>query len=203
MRQRLKSRMKPRGRPHLKQRRTLRLENLGFLLAFTTIDFFAMLVFLSERSELRNNLHPAPCLRQTPLQTFPYVRPSIAILLKLQFACHRVLLSFIALDVYILPRTTEACCRHLSTIVISKTLIKIFRPAKVQSFRSDTLDYIHVVHKQGAGLLRKEIRVLAPHLSDVGLWKLIRAPFLAVYPELVHGESVEPSKGLLDRQHTC
>jgi len=42
MRQRLKSRMNPRGRPHLKQRRTVRLENFGFRLAFMIIDFLAM-----------------------------------------------------------------------------------------------------------------------------------------------------------------
>lgn len=42
IRQRLKSRIKPRGRPHLKQRRTVRLENFGFRFAFTIIDFFAM-----------------------------------------------------------------------------------------------------------------------------------------------------------------
>ncbi len=34
--------MNPRGRPHLKQRRTVRLENLGFRLALIIIDFFAM-----------------------------------------------------------------------------------------------------------------------------------------------------------------
>ena len=42
MRQRLKSRIKPRGRPHLKQRRTIRLENFGFRFALTIIDFLAM-----------------------------------------------------------------------------------------------------------------------------------------------------------------
>lgn len=42
MRQRLKSRIKPRGRPHLKQRRTVRLENFGLRAALTTIDFFAI-----------------------------------------------------------------------------------------------------------------------------------------------------------------
>jgi len=41
-RQRLKSRMKARGRPHLKQRRTVRDENFGFFWAFTIIDFFAI-----------------------------------------------------------------------------------------------------------------------------------------------------------------
>ena len=34
--------MKPRGRPHLKQRRTVRLENLGVRFALIIIDFFAM-----------------------------------------------------------------------------------------------------------------------------------------------------------------
>src|SRR3989344_675035 len=42
MRQRLKSRMKPLGRPHLKQRRTVRLENFGFRFDFTIIDFLAI-----------------------------------------------------------------------------------------------------------------------------------------------------------------
>ncbi len=42
MRQRLKSRMNPRGRPHLKQRRTTRLLNLGLRCAFTIIDVFAI-----------------------------------------------------------------------------------------------------------------------------------------------------------------
>jgi len=44
MRQRLKSRIKPRGRPHLKQRRTVRLENFGVRFAFMIIDFFAIVV---------------------------------------------------------------------------------------------------------------------------------------------------------------
>ena len=48
MRQRLKSRIKPRGRPHLKQRRTVRLENFGLRFAFAIIDFLAMLEILSE-----------------------------------------------------------------------------------------------------------------------------------------------------------
>jgi hypothetical protein len=34
--------MKPRGRPHLKQRRTTRLLNFGLRAAFTIIDFFAI-----------------------------------------------------------------------------------------------------------------------------------------------------------------
>src|SRR5262249_27640593 len=42
MRQRLKSRMKPRGRPHLKQRRTVREENFGLRFALTIMDFFAI-----------------------------------------------------------------------------------------------------------------------------------------------------------------
>ena len=44
--------MKPRGRPHLKQRRTVRLENLGFRFAFMIIDFLAMLEILSEFTSL-------------------------------------------------------------------------------------------------------------------------------------------------------
>ena len=52
MRQRLKSRINPRGRPHLKQRRTVREENFGFRSAFTIIDFFAMLEILSEFTSL-------------------------------------------------------------------------------------------------------------------------------------------------------
>ncbi|OGG87959.1 hypothetical protein A3H15_02820 [Candidatus Kaiserbacteria bacterium RIFCSPLOWO2_12_FULL_50_28] len=42
IRQRLKSRIKPRGRPHLKQRRTVRLENFGLRFAFAIIDFLAI-----------------------------------------------------------------------------------------------------------------------------------------------------------------
>ena len=42
IRHRLKSRIKPRGRPHLKQRRTLRLENFGFRRALTTSDLLAI-----------------------------------------------------------------------------------------------------------------------------------------------------------------
>jgi hypothetical protein len=34
--------MKPRGRPHLKQRRTTRDLNFGVRFAFTIIDFLAM-----------------------------------------------------------------------------------------------------------------------------------------------------------------
>ena len=34
--------MKPRGRPHLKQRRTVREENFGVRLAFAIIDFLAI-----------------------------------------------------------------------------------------------------------------------------------------------------------------
>src|SRR3989338_7233952 len=44
MRHRLKSRMKPRGRPHLKQRRTVRVENFGTRSALIIIDFLAMKV---------------------------------------------------------------------------------------------------------------------------------------------------------------
>jgi hypothetical protein len=57
MRQRLKSRMKPRGRPHLKQRRTVRLENFGTRSAFMIIDFLAMDVRQIEGSW--KPLHPA------------------------------------------------------------------------------------------------------------------------------------------------
>lgn len=42
MRHKLKSRIKPRGRPHLKQRRTVLEENLGFFCALTTIERFAI-----------------------------------------------------------------------------------------------------------------------------------------------------------------
>ncbi len=42
MRHRLKSRIKPRGRPHLKQRRTVLDENFGVRFAFAIIDFLAM-----------------------------------------------------------------------------------------------------------------------------------------------------------------
>ena len=42
MRHRLKSRIKPRGRPHLKHRRTTRDLNFGVRCAFTIIDVFAM-----------------------------------------------------------------------------------------------------------------------------------------------------------------
>src|SRR3989344_8682011 len=42
MRHRLKSRIKPRGRPHLKQRRTIRDLNFGVRCAFTIIDFLAI-----------------------------------------------------------------------------------------------------------------------------------------------------------------
>jgi len=42
----LKSRRKPRGRPHLKQRRITRLLNFGFRSAFTTIERFAILDFV-------------------------------------------------------------------------------------------------------------------------------------------------------------
>lgn len=58
MRQRLKSRIKPRGRPHLKQRRTVRDENFGFRAAFTTIDRFAIILYL-RRKEISKPLHPA------------------------------------------------------------------------------------------------------------------------------------------------
>lgn len=47
MRQRLKSLIKPRGRPHLKQRLTFLDENLGLILALCINDFFAMLVVLT------------------------------------------------------------------------------------------------------------------------------------------------------------
>jgi|GEM_PF-3204266 len=53
MRQRLKSRKKPRGRPHLKQRRMTRDANFGFLLAFATIDFFAINFFEIPRAKSR------------------------------------------------------------------------------------------------------------------------------------------------------
>src|SRR3989338_3107321 len=52
IRQRLKSRINPRGRPHLKQRRTMRLENFGVRRAFIFIDFFAMKVCREERLKL-------------------------------------------------------------------------------------------------------------------------------------------------------
>ncbi len=66
MRQRLKSRMNPRGRPHLKQRRTVRLENLGFRLALIIIDFFAMKCAPKEESfEV-----PAPHLSDVGLWNF-------------------------------------------------------------------------------------------------------------------------------------
>ena len=52
MRHRLNVRIKPRGRPHLKQRRTVRLENFGVLFAFAMSDFFAIKLeeFYPERS---------------------------------------------------------------------------------------------------------------------------------------------------------
>lgn len=56
MRQRLKSRIKPRGRPHLKQRLTVRLENLGFREALIIIDFLAM----NLRRPKRRSGDPAP-----------------------------------------------------------------------------------------------------------------------------------------------
>lgn len=42
MRHKLKSRRNPRGRPHLKQRRTTRDLNFGVRFAFTIIDVFAI-----------------------------------------------------------------------------------------------------------------------------------------------------------------
>jgi len=47
--------MKPRGRPHLKQRRTVREENFGTRFAFIIIDFFAMKFSRVRRLKL---LHP-------------------------------------------------------------------------------------------------------------------------------------------------
>ena len=57
MRQRLKSRKKPRGRPHLKQRRIVRLENFGLRRAFMIIDFFAMEYGAPDEESLKL-LHP-------------------------------------------------------------------------------------------------------------------------------------------------
>lgn len=65
MRQRLKSRINPRGRPHLKQRRTTRLLNLGGRAAFTIIDFLAI---ANAREELLGDLHSA---LQRELECFP------------------------------------------------------------------------------------------------------------------------------------
>ena len=56
MRQRLKSRIKPRGRPHLKQRRTVRVENFGTRSALIIIDFLAIKIRPKRRS--LKFLHP-------------------------------------------------------------------------------------------------------------------------------------------------
>src|SRR3990167_6725213 len=53
IRQRLKSRIKPRGRPHLKQRRTVRLENFGLRFAFAIIDFLAIRIVRSSKTLVR------------------------------------------------------------------------------------------------------------------------------------------------------
>jgi hypothetical protein len=50
MRHRLKSRKNPRGRPHLKQRRITLLLNFGFRSAFTIIDRFAILDFVTSEA---------------------------------------------------------------------------------------------------------------------------------------------------------
>ena len=80
IRQRLKSRKNPRGRPHLKQRRTTRLLNFGFLCAFTIIDVFAICIYACSPKEKLEAPASRPCgsrLRKLLRVTLFFVQPVV------------------------------------------------------------------------------------------------------------------------------
>ena len=64
IRQRLKSRRNPRGRPHLKQRRITRLLNFGFRSALTTIDLLAICIYVCSPKERLEAPASWPCGRR-------------------------------------------------------------------------------------------------------------------------------------------
>jgi len=59
--QRSKTRIYPLGLPHLKQRRTIRLENLAGFLAFAIIDFFATVDFVTSEASYGTSFPPHIC----------------------------------------------------------------------------------------------------------------------------------------------